>query len=116
MSSGKWLTVNGNNSVYLNGQNSGNGQNNSFVGQVRFNTSTSSLEAWDGYTWVNITNFVAIEPSNQMIDILTWAQEKMVQEDSIKKLVDTNPTVADAYATYQRAAEQLAIVAKLVDQ
>lgn len=85
-----------------------------FIGSVRYNPGTQNLEAWDGSIWVGIASSVSVEPSSQMCQVLEWAQEKMWQDQRIRELVETNPTVADAHATYVQAAEQLAIVAKLV--
>ena len=56
----------------------------------------------------------AVEPTNRMIEILTWAENMMSMEREIMQLVNTNPTVADAYTTYKQAEEQLKIVATLV--
>jgi len=88
--------------------------NSQFIGSVRWNPNTSQLEAWDGNIWVGISGSAQIEPSLQMQEVLEWAQVHMLQDRKIKELVETNPTVADAYQTYQKASEQLAIVANLV--
>lgn len=107
-SASPWIRVEsgGYPSIYPSNQN---------AGTVRFNTSTNSLETWDGATWVGIGNaYASIEPSSQMQEVLEWAMERMLMDRRIQDLIETNPTVADAHATYVKAAEQLAVVAKLV--
>jgi hypothetical protein len=106
-----WLTVNSGGQPYV-GTNS-----SEFAGSVRFNTQYSRLEAYDGNTWVQIDGgYASVEPSNRMIEILDWAQKKMTNEQEIQKRIKTNPTVADAYTTYQEAAEKLSVVMRLTDE
>jgi hypothetical protein len=45
--------------------------------------------------------------------VVNWAKEKMNKEAKIQELAKTNPTVADALAAFEKAQEQLDIVATL---
>lgn len=107
----KWFQTNNGPFAHIGNYNQ---SASNFVGSVRYNTSNSSLEAWDGNNWIPISTNATIEPTGEMCQVLEWAQEKMWQDQRIQELIKTNPTVADAHQNYVRAAEQLAIVAKLV--
>ena len=108
-----WLTVNsGGQPLIIAGTYS-----NEFVGSVRFNTQYSRLEAYDGSAWVQIDGgYASVEPSNRMIEILDWAEKKIANEAVIQERIKTSPTVADAYTTYQEAAEKLSVVMRLTDE
>lgn len=112
-SSSPWLQVQSPYTPSFYNYNAGQ-PNSQFIGSVRWNPNTSQLEAWDGNIWVGISGPAQIEPSSQMQEVLEWAMERMLMDRRIQNLIETNPTVADAHATYVKAAEQLAIVANLV--
>ena len=90
-------------------------QSNPMMGMIRVNGS--NLEVFNGSTWVMITgSYPMIDVSEQTKEILRWAKSKMHMEREIMKLIETNPTVADAYKTYQDAADKLAVVMKLTQE
>ena len=85
------------------------------AGMVRFNNNR--FEVYDGAGWQIITmNSAHMDVSNKTREILRWAEAKMNQEREIMRLVESNPTVADAYQTYQDAADRLAVVMTLVKE
>lgn len=85
------------------------------MGMVRVNGQ--NLEVYNGSAWMAIAGgYPMIDVSEHTKEILRWAEAKMHQEREIMKLVETNPTVADAYRTYQEAADKLTVVMKLTQE
>ena len=89
--------------------------NNTLVGQVRYNGSAQCMEVYDGMTWLSISAafpMVSLTPDVQAV--VTWAQEKMSEESRLKELAKSNPILQDALEALRRAEEQVKIVAALV--
>lgn len=85
------------------------------MGTLRVNGS--NFEVYNGSTWMLIGGGQPIvDVSQKTKDILQWAEAKMSMEREIMKLIETNPTVADAYKTYQDAADKLEVVMKLTQE
>lgn len=109
-----YLQVTNPGTSYVSGYNSGMN-----VGQVRYNTSTQSLEAYDGSSWIPISsnhNAASISLSNRAREILDHAEKLMMQEQKFNALAENNPTIADALATYREAAEKLQVVISLCEE
>ncbi len=108
-SPGPWLTVNSGGRPYLNNFNGGQGS-----GSVRFNMTTQQLEAYDGQNWVALgQGYAMIEGTTRMNSVLEWAERQMINDQRFADLVKNNPTLEDAYETYQKASEQLKILVTL---
>ena len=87
------------------------------VGQVRYNTSTQNLETYDGNSWVSISGGSAsISMSGRATDVLIWAEQQMRAQQELQEKAKNSPTVADALAKYQEAADQLKVVLALTDK
>jgi hypothetical protein len=108
-SSGNWLNVSGGINYVPSSYS-----NNGIDGQMRFNTQTQNTEVYSSGNWSILSSPADINPSGKMMAILEWAERQMNEEAEIAKLVETNPTVADAYQAYQHARDQLKIVTNLV--
>ena len=83
------------------------------AGMMRFNTSSNQYEVYDGVSWKMISSTASVDFTQRTIDVLQWAEKKMLEDQKIKELVSQNPTVADAYVAYQQAAEKLQIAMAL---
>ncbi|CAB4137858.1 hypothetical protein UFOVP328_108 [uncultured Caudovirales phage] len=107
----QWLTVNsfGTSTPYGDMSNGVNGQ-------LRLNVSSQQYEVFVNGVWQQTGASTTVEPTQRMVEILTWAERMMHMESEIMQLVDSNPTVADAYNTYKQAESQLKMVANLVKQ
>lgn len=91
--------------------------NNTLVGQMRYNGSAQCMEVYDGMTWLSIgTSYPTIELAPHVQAVVAWAQTKMAEESRLKALAEKHPAVADALAAVTHAEEQLAIVAVLVQE
>ena len=111
-SSSPFITVQGGQpgSIYVNPSSSNPG-----TGTVRFNGQ--NMEVYDGNQWTGIAMGLAnVEMSGSGMEIMLWAQKKMEEERDWEKKAKTNPTIADALATYRKAEDQLRVVLTLTDQ
>jgi len=87
---------------------------NSSAGMVRYNGNSNNMEVYDGSSWMSLTGaYPMIELDGDVLAVVNWAKEKMNKEAKIQELAKTNPTVADALAAFEKAQEQLDIVATL---
>lgn len=90
--------------------------NNTLVGQVRYNGSSQSMEVYDGTTWLSIpAAFPTITLAPHVQAVIEWAQIKMAEESRMRELAARHPTVADAVAARERADEAVRIAVALCD-
>jgi hypothetical protein len=87
---------------------------NASAGMIRYNGNSNNMEVYDGSSWMSLTGaYPMIELDGDVLAVVNWAKEKMNKEAKIQELAKTNPTVADALAAFEKAQEQLDIVATL---
>jgi flagellar hook-basal body complex protein FliE len=86
------------------------------VGMVRFNTTTSHLEAFDGTNWIQIASHASISMTEEAVEAIQWTRNKINEEKKLKELAAKHPGVADAMDQLARASEQLEIMVQLVNQ
>lgn len=85
------------------------------TGMVRYNSNR--LEVYDGSSWQQVGGGTAsISLNAEAIEILDWAKKRMAEESKIKRLAETSPTIADALATFEQAAEKLQVVIALCEE
>jgi hypothetical protein len=91
--------------------------NNPLQGIVRYMSNTNRFEVFDGTSWIPVTpGMPAVSLSNEAIDILNWAKQKMTDEHLLAELAKTNPGVADAIDNLKKAQEQVDIMVTLVKE
>lgn len=72
--------------------NYGNGS-----GNIRYNSSMSRMEIYDGTSWHGIPdNSLTISMSPDAEEAIEWAQKKMQEEKRIERLIEEHPAVKDA--------------------
>jgi hypothetical protein len=86
------------------------------AGQVRYNSSGSRMEVYDGNGWSTLGGDVSIDLSPNVRAIIDWAGRKMDEERSWKEMAEKNPAIQDAYNKFKQAEEQLKIVQALVKE
>jgi len=85
------------------------------LGNIRFNTSTQSLEVYDGTMWQPIQMGMAtVSLTQDAVDAISWVNQKRVEEMKIKALAERHPAVADQLAAVQEAEEKLRMITLLV--
>jgi hypothetical protein len=75
-----------------------------------------NLEVYDGSSWLPLqSSYPQVELDNETMEIIRWAQNRMVEEERMKALAATHPTVADALLARDRAEDAVRIAVALCD-
>ena len=69
------------------------------AGMVRYNNGI--LEAFDGYSWINISTYVDVSLLPPATTAIVWAQEKMAEEARLQALMDKYPALKTAKDNYE---------------
>lgn len=104
-SGGRYMQVNngqpGTPSVYNNNAGSSNGSQ-SFTGQLRYNSSASGLEVFDGNMWQRMDSSVAQVGLNSIAEeALDWVRQKMQEEKDMYERMKRHPGLRDAYEKFK---------------
>jgi hypothetical protein len=86
------------------------------AGQVRYNIQNNCMEVSNGSSWQQVGGVASLTVSAEFTQIMEWAKEEMARSVKIRQLADQSPTVADALAAYEIAAEKLAVIMALADK
>lgn len=92
------------------------GNNGSGAGMVRYNTSGQQLEAFDGCSWLPISQHISIDMNYGTIDAIQWAIKKMTEEKRVQELAEQHPMVQDAVNTLKTATDQLQVALALTEK
>ena len=66
------------------------------AGQVRYNTNTSNMEAWDGVVWKDINGgYTSIGLSSEAETLLDWARTRRDQDLRLEALMELHPGIRD---------------------
>lgn len=65
------------------------------AGIVRYNSSMSRMEVYDGVVWLELGGSVEIGLSYQAEEVLHWARKKMEEEAQIEQLVKQHEGIRD---------------------
>jgi hypothetical protein len=88
---------------------------NPMQGMLRI--SGSDLQVYDGSGWIGIGGaFPTVSLNGAAYSAIHWAQQKMAEEESVKKLAEKHPAVADAVNTINEAYDKLKVVVALVEE
>jgi hypothetical protein len=109
--SGRYLTTFNNNATnYMNNYSGAQG-----LGNMRFNTSTQSIEVYDGSMWRPMEmNTVNLSLTQDAVEAIDWADQKRHEEIRMQTLAEKHPAVADLVAAVRDAEEKLRIAVALV--
>ena len=84
------------------------------AGMVRY--VGGNLEVYDGASWLPIqSSYPQIELEGEILEIIKWAQNRMVEEERMQALAKTHPTVADALLARDRAEDAVKIAVALCE-
>jgi hypothetical protein len=88
---------------------------NPMQGMMRINGS--SIEVFNGTSWtVAAMAYPTVSLSGAAQSAIMWAQKKMAEEESIRKLAEKHPAVADAMNTINEAYDKLKVVVALTEE
>ena len=66
------------------------------AGQVRYNTTSSNMEVWDGMSWKEISNnYVSVGLTGEAESLLDWARTKRDEDIRFKTLMESHPGIQD---------------------
>ena len=85
--------------------------NNPMQGMLRYHNN--SMEVFDGAGWVRTSMNITVGLDSKGEQAITWARERMAQEQRWAELAKQHPAVADALAAREQAEQALAVVARL---
>ena len=90
--------------------------NGSGAGMVRYNTSSQQLEAFDGSSWVPVSQQISVDMNYGTMDAIRWAIGKLDEEKRIAELADQHPMVRDAVDTLKTATDKLQVALALTEK
>ena len=111
---GRFITVNGGTpgSTYINNYSGGQG-----VGNIRYNTSTQSMEVYDGNSWQMLTmNYATVNLTWDAEQALEWACKKRNEELEWERLASESAAVKIALDNVEKAKQQLKVTATLAKE
>jgi hypothetical protein len=85
--------------------------NNPMQGMLRYHNN--SMEVFDGAGWIRMSMNITVGLNAVGDEAITWARERMAQEQRWAELAQQHPAVADALAAREQAEQALAVVARL---
>jgi hypothetical protein len=109
--SGRYLTTLNNSATnYMNNFSGAQG-----LGNMRFNTTTQSVEVYDGQMWqpMQMTD-VSLMLTQDAVEAIDWVNQKIKEEHDIRVLAEKYPAVADQLAAVREAEEKLRMITLLV--
>jgi len=109
--SGRYLsTFNNNATNYMNNYSGAQG-----LGNMRFNTTTQSIEVYDGSMWRPMEmSTVNLSLTQDAVEAIDWVNQRRKEEHDIRVLAEKYPAVADQLAAVREAEEKLRVVTALV--
>lgn len=88
---------------------------NPITGAVAYDGSSQTMKVFDGSSWQTIGGGSAnINLTPNAIQILRWAEKKMLEEAERNKLAETNPAIKDLVNQIKEKEEQIKIVQTLI--
>ena len=107
---GKYLQVTGGQaSNYVNNYSGAQG-----VGNVRFNTTSQTMEVYDGNNWIQLQmSHATVGLNYEAESLLDWAARKRNEEQEFERLAKDNAAVRIAMENVEKAKQQLRITATL---
>lgn len=102
---GRYMQVNNGSpawpSIYSSNHNPSNTAQ-SFSGQIRYSTTSSSMEIFDGSTWQAIGNSISqVGLTNEAEELLDWVRKKRQEEVNLMMRIEEHPGLKDAYEKFK---------------
>ena len=93
-SDSRWIRVNASPpSPYVGSQQS--------AGLLRYNTQNNRMEVYDGTNWLDFGGHVEIGLDRQAEEIMSWARNKMQEDQELERLCKEHPALQEAYDRLQ---------------
>lgn len=89
---------------------------NPITGMVSYDGTNQSMKVYDGSSWMSLGGGSAtVNLSYDAINILKWAQKKMLEEAERNKLAETNPAIKDLVEQIKQKEEQIDMIQTLLN-
>lgn len=86
-----------------------------YAGDLRFNGSNNMIEVYDGNSWFQVHGGHAyVDLSSDVKDLLEWARKKKIEDDRLKDLASSNPTIKSLLEQIKQKEEQIKMVEILI--
>jgi uncharacterized spore protein YtfJ len=90
---------------------------NPITGTVAYDGGSQSMKVFDGNSWQTIGGGSAnINLTPNAINILKWAEKKMLEEVERSNLAETNPTIKDLVEQIKQKEDQIKMVQVLIKE
>ena len=91
---------------------------NMSAGSVRYNGNISSLEVYDGNSWLSLNTSVgaSIELDESVTEIIQWAKQKKDEEVELEKLVISNAAIRDLVYDLNETKDKIKMVQILLKE
>jgi uncharacterized spore protein YtfJ len=90
---------------------------NPITGMVAYDGSSQNIKVFDGNNWMTVGGGSAtVNLSHTAVNILKWAEHKMLEEAERNKLAETNPAIKDLVNQIKEKEEQLKVVTTLLKE
>jgi len=109
----KYLQVNsGTSSTYVNNYGGSVG-----VGNMRYNTSTQTMEVYDGTTWIMLNmSYADVNLSGEAESLLDWVKKKRDEEFMRQALAESNPAIKDLVEQIKEKEDQIKMIQTLMQK
>lgn len=71
------------------------------AGMVRYNTNMQQMEVYDGVSWLKLGGSCEVGLTNEAEMIISWAREKMLEEQKLDELCKKYPGLERARANFE---------------
>lgn len=71
------------------------------AGLTRYNANSQRLEVYDGTVWLQMGSHPTIQFTPDVQEILTWAENKMREEQALEQRMKQHPGLRDAYEKFR---------------
>jgi hypothetical protein len=90
---------------------------NPITGMVAYDGSSQNMKVFDGNSWMTVGGGSAtVNLSHNAVNILKWAEQKMLEEAERNKLAETNPAIKDLVNQIKDKEEQIKGVQTLLKE
>jgi len=101
-------------SVSVSGNTTYVPNNGQLAGQLRYNTSTQSIEIYDGISWIVMgQQYATVDLGENTKSIMEWARKKMHEEALLESYAEQYPAIRSALDNYKEAEKQLLVMTAL---
>jgi len=86
------------------------------AGMMRYNTSSSNIEVYDGVAWKQMDgSYTTVDLSPEAQDLLQWARTQRQLDLNRKTLIENSPALKKAYEAIKRAEDNFDFLSKFVE-